>query len=78
MEATIEKPRTMFFGTMDRKKSVSTYALIMNQIEEQKRLVAAGIIEKPKPVNGFTAEDWKEYENGISIEDYARKKGIAL
>jgi uncharacterized protein YpbB len=48
----------------------------MAKIEEQKLLVSKGIIEKPKPVNNFTAKEWQEFEKGISIEEYASKRGI--
>lgn len=54
------------------------YELIVSKINEQKCLIDAGIIEKQKPVNGFTAEDWIEFNNGISIEEYASKRGILL
>jgi len=57
-------------------KTITKYNTIIEKINEQKRLIDAGIIEKPKPIEVFTAEDWKEYENGISIEDYAYKRVI--
>lgn len=59
-------------------KQKSTYHYFLDKINEQKRLIAEGKIEKPKPVNCFTSEDWKACKNGISIEEYALKRGIAL
>ena len=78
METVIEKQKSVFFTTKNNKEEVGNYNLIMNKIDEQKRLVAEGIIEKPKTVNGFSAEDWREFEKGISIEEYAKTRGIAL
>jgi len=78
METAIKKQKTTFFETKDSEKSVFNYDLIMRKINELKRFIDAGIIEKQKPVNGFTAEDWKEFNNGISIEEYASKRGILL
>jgi hypothetical protein len=74
-EKTVYEPCS---GTEIKEKGASKYAQIMAKIEEQKLLVSKGIIEKPKPVNNFTAKDWEKYEKGISIEEYADKRGIVL
>ena len=73
MEAT-----TFTLTTKNVLKEVLTYDLIMRKISEQNRLVAEDKIKKPKPVEGFNAKDWIEYENGTPIEEYARKRGVAL
>ncbi|GHT31355.1 hypothetical protein FACS189434_00930 [Bacteroidia bacterium] len=76
METTLERPKAIF--SAKKAETISTYSLIMSKIENQKRLIDAGIIEKPKPINGFSAQDWQDFYGGISIEEYAFKRGIVL
>jgi hypothetical protein len=78
MEATITKRRTSFVTVSEYEPKDSTYQHILGKINAQKRLVAEGKMEKPQPVNGFTLEDWRAFESGISIEDYALKRAVAL
>lgn len=33
---------------------------------------------KPQIIEGFTAKQRADFENGISIHDYAREKGIKI
>ena len=33
---------------------------------------------KPQIIEGFTAKQRADFENGISIQDYAREKGIKI
>ena len=72
------KTASSTFTRKNAQKEVLTYGLILEKIAEQNRLVAESKIKKTKLVEGFSVEDWGEYENGISIEEYARKRSIAL
>ena len=45
-----------------------TYDKIGNLKEEQDRLVSDGKMQKPKMIVGFTPEEMKMYDNGISME----------
>ena len=57
-----------------------TYEILQQHKREQQRLVAAGIIEKPKIVWGFTAEERAEFEKGRTVEevfdDIAKRYGF--
>ena len=46
-----------------------TYEILQQHKREQQRLVAAGIIEKPKIVWGFTPEERAEFEKGRTVEE---------
>jgi len=46
-----------------------TYEILQQHKHEQQRLVAAGIIEKPKIVWGFTPEERSEFEKGRTVEE---------
>jgi hypothetical protein len=61
-----------------QKEEMLTYEILQQSKREQQRLVAAGIIEKPKIVWGFTPEDRAEFDRAISIEEYAAQKGIQI
>ena len=51
------------------QEEVLTYEIIQQQKKEQKRLIAAGLMEKPKIVWGFTPEERAEFEKGRSVKE---------
>jgi hypothetical protein len=55
-----------------------TYEVLQQHKREQQQMIAAGIIEKPKNVWGFTPEQRVEFDRAISIEEYAAQKGIKI
>ena len=55
-----------------------TYEEIGRLKKEQDKLIAEGKIQKPQIIKGFTAEDRKDFENGIRLEDYIKSIGIPL
>jgi len=81
MEAVLERPKTNFRPTVKPIKQqgeVLTYEILQQHKREQQRLIAAGLMEKPKIVYGFTPEEQAEFDRGISIQEYAAKRGIKI
>ena len=69
--------RTVLKPTIQQQE-VLTYKNIQQQKYKQQQLIAEGIIRKPNLIDGFTTKQWIEFQNAISIEDYAKKRGIAI
>ena len=81
MEVVLErKTRTSFRPTPKpiQQEEVLTYEILQQHKREQQRLIAAGIIEKPRIVYGFTPEEQAEFDKGISIQEYAALRGIKI
>ena len=81
MEVVLErKTRTSFRSTPKpiQQEEVLTYEILQQHKREQQRLIAAGIIEKPRIVYGFTPEEQAEFDKGISIQEYAALRGIKI
>ena len=81
MEAVLERKtsvRSTFIPV--QAKETLTYEILQQHKREQQRLIAAGIIEKPKIVWGFTPEERAEFDKGRSVEevfdDIAEKYGF--
>ena len=81
MEAVLEGKtsiRSTFIPIQE--KETLTYEILQQHKREQQRLIAAGIIEKPKIVWGFTPEERAEFDKGRSVEevfdDIAEKYGF--
>ena len=53
-----------------QQEEVLTYEKIGQMKARQESLVAEGKMEKPQIVRGFSAEDKKDFELGIKLEDY--------
>ena len=70
MEAVIERKKS-FRSTLKpvQEEEVLTYETLQQHKREQQRLIAAGIIEKPKIVWGFTPEERAEFDKGRSVEE---------
>lgn len=49
-----------------------SYEILKKQIEEQDKLISLGIMQR-RLVYGFTPEQQKEFDNGISVEEYFAK-----
>jgi len=79
METVLER-KTSFRSTFNpaQEKETLTYEILQQHKLEQQRLIAAGIIEKPKIIWGFTPEQRAEFDRAISIEEYAAQKGIKI
>ncbi|MCL2131863.1 MAG: hypothetical protein FWH36_05365 [Lentimicrobiaceae bacterium] len=77
MEAVLERETRVrpTFNSMQEEGETLTYEILQQRKREQQRLIAAGIIEKPKIVWGFTPEERAEFDRAISIEEYAAQKG---
>jgi len=81
MEAVLER-KTSFRPTHNpmQESETLTYEILQQYKREQQQLIAAGIIEKPKIVWGFTPEQRAEFERGRSVEevfeDIAKKYGF--
>ena len=73
MEAVLERPKTSFRPTAKPTKlqeEVLTYEILQQHKREQQRLIAAGIIEKPRITDDvFTPEQEREFNNGRSVEE---------
>ena len=81
MEAVLERKRTSFRSfqqPIKQQEEVLTYEILQQHKREQQRLIALGIIEKPKIVWGFTPEERAEFDRGITIQEYAKKRGITI
>jgi len=70
MEAVLDR-KVRFRPTLKpiREDETLTYEILQQHKREQQRLVAAGIIEKPKIVWGFTPEERAEFEKGRTVEE---------
>jgi hypothetical protein len=70
MEAVLDR-KVRFRPTLKpiQEDETLTYEILQQHKREQQRLVAAGIIEKPKIVWGFTPEERAEFEKGRSVEE---------
>ena len=55
-----------------------TYKEIGRLKKEQDKLIAEGKIEKPQIIRGFSSEDRRDFETGIKLEDYIRRKRLSL
>ena len=81
MEAVLDR-KVRFRPTLKpiREDETLTYEILQQHKREQQRLVAAGIIEKPKIVWGFTPEERVEFEKGRTVEevfdDIAKRYGF--
>jgi len=81
MEEVLEK-KTSFHSTFKpiQEEEVLTYEILQQRKLEQQQLIAAGIIEKPKIVWGFTPEQRAEFDKARSVEevfdDIAKKYGF--
>jgi len=81
MEAVLEKEASVrpTFNPIQESETL-TYEILQQRKREQQRLIAAGIIEKPKIVWGFTPEERAEFNRGRSVEevfdDIAKKYGF--
>jgi len=83
MEAVLKrKIGTSFYPTPKQEKQqeeVLTYEILQQHKREQQRLIAAGIIEKPKITDDiFTPEKQAEFDKGIRIQEYAALRGIKI
>ena len=70
MEVLERKIRVSSIIKPVKQQETLTYEIIQQRKREQQRLIDAGIIKKPKLVWGFTAEERREFDNGISVEDF--------
>ena len=70
MEAVLERKKG-FRSTFNpiQEEEVLTYETLQQHKREQQRLIAAGIIEKPKIRWGFTPEERAEFDKGRSVEE---------
>jgi len=70
MEAVIESKkgfRSTLIPIQEEKKL--TCETLQHQKRKQKQLIAAGIIEKPKILWGFTPEERAEFDKGRSVDE---------
>jgi len=71
MEAVLERKtsvRSTFIPV--QAKETLTYEILQQHKREQQRLIAAGIIEKPKITDDvFTPEQEREFNRGRSVEE---------
>ena len=81
MEAVLERKTSSrpTFNPIQEEGETLTYEILQQHKREQQRLIAAGIIEKPKITDDvFTPEQEREFNRAISIEEYAAQKGIKI
>ena len=84
IETTLKrKTRAGFSPTykpIQEDEEVLTYEILQQHKQEQQQQIAAGIIEKPKIVWGFTPEERAEFDKGRSVDevfdDIAKKYGF--
>jgi len=82
MEAVLERTTSVrpTFNPIQEEGETLTYEILQQHKREQQRLIAAGIIEKPKIVWGFTPEERAEFDKGRSVaevfDDIAEKYGF--
>ena len=53
-------------------QQVFSYEMLKKQIEKQDKLILLGKMQR-KLVYGFTPEQQKEFDNGISVQEYFEK-----
>ena len=70
MEAVFERKKS-FCPTHNsiQEGETLTYEILQQHKREQQQLIAAGIIERPKIVWGFTPEERAEFDKGRSVEE---------
>ncbi|GHT35638.1 hypothetical protein FACS189434_13720 [Bacteroidia bacterium] len=83
METTLTKERTRKtyvspFEPIIQTEEMLTYEIIQQRKREQQRLIDMGIIVKPELKEGFSPKQWLDFQTAISIEDYAKERGIAI
>ena len=83
MEAVLERKTKPAFRPIvkpaGQQEEVLTYEILQQHKREQQRLIAAGLMEKPKITDDvFTPEEQAEFDNGISIQEYAAMRGIKI
>jgi len=80
MEAVLEKKVRISSRHAKQQEEELTYEILHQRKLEQQRLVAAGIIEKPKIRWGFTPEERAEFDRGRTVDevfdDIAKKHGF--
>jgi len=71
MEAAVLERKKSFRPTHYpiQESETLTYEILQQHKREQQRLIAAGIIEKPKIVWGFTPEERAEFDKGRSLDE---------
>ncbi|MCL2329126.1 MAG: hypothetical protein FWC39_11530 [Bacteroidetes bacterium] len=57
------------YSPKQQKEEVLTYEILQQYKREQQRLIAEGIIEKPKIVWGFTPEERAEFDCGRTVDE---------
>ena len=70
MEAVIERKKG-FRSTLNtiQEEEILTYETLQHNKSKQQQLIAAGIIEKPEIMLGFTSEERAEFDKGHSVEE---------
>jgi len=70
MEAVLERKK-MVRSTLTpiQEEEILTYETLQQHKRKQQQLIAAGIIEKPKILWGFTPEERAEFDKGRSVEE---------
>ena len=70
MEAELERKKS-FRSTLNpiQEEEILTYETLQYHKRKQQQLIAAGIIEKPKILWGFTSEERAEFDKGRSVEE---------
>ena len=70
MEAVLERKKG-FRSTLSpiKEEEILDYETLQNHKRKQQQLIAAGIIEKPKILWGFTSEEREEFDKGRSVEE---------
>ena len=77
MISAIVPNHVYLYGSASREKL--SYEEVVARAAEQDRLVAEGKMEKPlRIIRDFTFEEKQEFENGISIGEYIRTKGLVV
>jgi hypothetical protein len=83
MEAVLERKKSFrpTISPIQEEEEVLTYEILQQYKREQQRLIAAGIIEKPKITDDvFTPEQERAFKRGRSVEevfdDIAKKYGF--
>jgi len=71
MKAVLERKKSFRLPLNQiQKKETLTYEILQQHKREQQRLIAAGIIERPKITDDvFTPEQEREFNRGRSVEE---------
>ena len=73
MEAVLERSAKISIPivmSVKQQKEMLTYEILQQHKREQQRLIAAGIIEKPKIIDDvFTPEQEREFNRGRSVDE---------